>query len=631
MHRCANLLALFLLTPLARPATAADAWTRVGPDTGNVRALAAAPSSPATVYAGASVGGIFRSLDGGATWSLASGGLKLQDTIRSLAVDIRRPDTVWAGTFQGIYRSLNGGASWIRVNGSSAASLVQDPASGTLYAGVQSAPMLRSRDGGASWQTLAGSPQNVFSLAIDPFHPRTLYGGTLSGVFKSTDGGAKWFRLTRGLPASPVVTALVLVPRSPKTLYVATASVIPGQIIFRSDDGGGRWTPVDGGMLPGYTYALAVQPGKQETVWAVSAGRLFRSSDRGQTWIPAGAGLPPDDTVVTVLPGASTLLAGTASGAFRSDDQGASWSLSSRGMQAASITGLALDTLRPNRLWASTAGSGVFRTASGGGHWALLTGVPPGVNGPLAADPNHPGTAYLGLLGAIARTEDAGNHWSPGSPLSCFYPEMIAVDPLESSVVYTAGTFFDAGCGDLPGACASFRSDDSGQHWTCIRGGNFLVPDPLQSSRVYALAGDNLYVSADRGASWSLLAAGVNLRFLVADPQRPGTLWGVNPSGPFRSDDGGRTWALAADGIPQFSILTTLTLDPVDPDILYADTLQRGVFKSSDGGVTWAPLGTGLEGLNVFFLAIDPRDRNTVYAGTSEAGVLKLRQALSLH
>src|SRR4051794_33972857 len=121
----AALLALLLLVPLARPATAVEPWTRVGPDAGNIRALAAAPSSPATVYAGLGVGGVFRSLDGGTTWSFASSGLKLQDTIRSLAVDVRRPDTVWAATYQGIYRSLNGGASWASTHNGSTASLVQ--------------------------------------------------------------------------------------------------------------------------------------------------------------------------------------------------------------------------------------------------------------------------------------------------------------------------------------------------------------------------------------------------------------------------------------------------------------------------------------------------------------------------
>jgi photosystem II stability/assembly factor-like uncharacterized protein len=592
---------------------------RVGPDGGVVGAFAAAPSRPSTVYAGLLSGGVFRSLDGGASWSFAGAGLNLHDTVRSIVVDARRPDTVWTATFQGIFRSTDGGTSWAHVLTDGAAALAQSPASGALYAG-QGGAVLRSTDGGTSWQKLAGSPANALGLATDPFHPQTLYAAALTGFYKSTNGGAKWVRMTQGLPAAPV-GAVSLDPHT-GALYLATTSVVPGKIAFRSDDGGTRWIPVDGGMLPGYTNILAVDPGRKKVVWAVSGVKVFRSPDQGRTWAAAGTGLPGG--VTALLPGVSAVLVGALSNPFRSVDQGASWHRSSLGMQAAWISGLALDPLHPSRLWAVATGE-VFRTVTGGGQWGLLDGVssPAYQTGPLAADPNHPGTAYLGLLEGVAHTTDAGTHWSPGSPLSCVLPETIAVDPLDSSVVYVAGT-----CDLKPGACDNFRSDDAGQTWTCLPiQADVLVPDPFQPSQVYALSGEDLYGSADRGASWSPLVVGVNLTVLAADPHRPGTLWGTGHAGLSRSDDGGRTWRLSGDGIPQFTLLSTLTLDPVDPEVLYAGTLLRGVFKSADGGATWAPLGTGLTGINVRFLVIDPRSRDTLYAGTDESGVMKIRQS----
>jgi photosystem II stability/assembly factor-like uncharacterized protein len=628
MHRRAVLVALSLLVPLARPAVAGTAaWTRVGPDGGVVQAFAAAPSRPSTVYAGLTVGGVFKSLDGGASWSFAGAGLDVQDTIRSIVVDAQRPERVWIAAFQGVYRSTDGGTSWALVLTHGAAALAQNPASGVLYAGIEGGPMLRSADGGTSWQTIAHSPQGVSSLAIDPFHPQTFYAGTLSGFFKSTNGGAKWVRMSQGLPPEPL-TALTLDPRS-GTLYLATASVTPGKVVFRSDDGGTHWIAVDGGMLPGYTNVLAADLGRKKTVWAVSGGHLFRSPDQGRTWSAAGTGIPSVASVLALLTGASTVLAGTTSGPFRSADQGTSWHLSSPGMQGASISGLALDPLHPSRLWAVTIGE-VYRTVTGGGQWGLLAGVPAAVyeTGPLAADPNRPGTAYLGLLEGVAHTTDAGTHWSPGSPLSCTLPETIAVDPLDSSVVYVAGLFTETSCEQQPGACDNFRSDDAGQTWTCLPIlADALVPDPFQPSQVYALSGEDLYGSADRGASWSPLVIGINLTVLAADPHRPGTLWGTGHAGLSRSDDGGRTWRLSDDGIPQFTLLSALALDPVDPAVLYAGTLLRGVFKSGDGGATWAPLGTGLTGINVRYLVIDPRDRDTLYAGTDESGVMKIRQS----
>ena len=632
MHRRVVLAALALL--ISRPAAAVDRWTRVGPEAGAVRTLAAAPSRPATVYAGLDLGGVFRSPDGGATWSFAGAGIDLHAAIAALAVDARRPDTLWAGTSQGIYRSVDGGAAWRLVNGSDVISLAADPAvSGTLYAGTWNGPVLRSRDGGASWQTLAGSPRGADVLAIDPARPQNLYAGTDLGLFKSTNGGASWTPITRGLPVFPHIDDIAVDPRSPSTLYIATSSASQGEVVFRSDDRGQTWTALDLGSL-GYVAALEVEPGKKGAVWAVAMGRPYRSLDRGRTWSPAGTGLPAG-SVTALLPGASTLLAGTGAGVFRSADRGASWSFSSRGLTAASISGLALDRLRPMRLW-TAAGPAVYWTTNGGASWAPLTVGPPpdpfAISGPLASDPNRPGVAYLGYQGGIARTVDTGAHWSTAQ-LQCVRPRTITVDPRSSSTVYAAGFFYQSFCLHDPNVCGIFRSDDSGQTWTCIRNGlvwnatDLLVPDPLQPSTVYVLSSEGLYRSADRGDSWALLSPDFNASILVPDPLRPGRLWAGGQGEVLRSDDGGQTWTQAGTGIPEAVLVTALVLDPVDPEILYAATLQQGVFKTADGGATWAPLGTGLEGLTPRFLVIDPRRRDTLYAGTDEAGVLKIRQS----
>src|SRR5579872_6783171 len=184
MHRRA-FAPLFLLALALSPLPAAagiDRWTPVGPDTGIVRVLAAAPSRPATVYAGLQSGGIYRSLDGGTTWTFAGNGLD-REQITALAVDARFPDRVWAAMDHAIFRSVDGGAHWFKVRGDGALALAADPrVSGTVYAPLGSGPLQRSADGGATWQTLPGPVKDVASLAIDPVQPQNLYAGTRSGL-----------------------------------------------------------------------------------------------------------------------------------------------------------------------------------------------------------------------------------------------------------------------------------------------------------------------------------------------------------------------------------------------------------------------------------------------------------------
>jgi hypothetical protein len=170
-----------------------------------VYSLAIDPSTPATVYVGTYGGEVFKSTDGGGSWSAVSAGLG-GAIVYSLAIDPSTPATVYAGTQGGgVFKTTNGGGSWSAVNtglgGATVYSLAIDPSSpATVYAGTYGGGgVFESIDGGGSWSAVSTGlgAANVNSLAIDPGTPATIYAGTDgSGVFSLTGSTPREYALT---------------------------------------------------------------------------------------------------------------------------------------------------------------------------------------------------------------------------------------------------------------------------------------------------------------------------------------------------------------------------------------------------------------------------------------------------
>src|SRR5437667_179650 len=208
------LSALLLLGNLHRAEAGINVWTTNGPEGGSINALAMDPQVPATLYAGANGGGVFKSTDGGGSWSAVNTGLT-STFVRALAIDPQASTTLYAGTNNGVFKSTDGAGTWSPANNGlanlSVNALAIDPQTPTtLYVGAPGNPggVFKSTDGGGSWSLASTGLTNpaVSHLAIDPQTPTTLYAGTVlsgtlaGGVFKSTDGGGNWSAATTWLP-----------------------------------------------------------------------------------------------------------------------------------------------------------------------------------------------------------------------------------------------------------------------------------------------------------------------------------------------------------------------------------------------------------------------------------------------
>ncbi len=211
------------------------------------QALAVNPQSPGTVYAGTQLG-LFATANAGGAWTAENNGLSL-NAVMAVAVDPLTPTTVYAGTSGGgMFKSMDGAATWAAINaGLGLQGLVVDviaidpltPAN--LYVTGNNGGIFKSANGGASWAEsdtgLTRAP--VTDIAIDPATPTTLFAGTSDdGVFKSTDGGASWSAANNGLPAGESIVNLSIIGPPSPVLFAST--VTDG--VFSSTDGGSTWT-----------------------------------------------------------------------------------------------------------------------------------------------------------------------------------------------------------------------------------------------------------------------------------------------------------------------------------------------------------------------------------------------------
>jgi hypothetical protein len=330
-----------------------------------------------------------------------------------LVVDPKKSSTIYAGTGRGLVKSTNGGASWAFVNIAPAtrlvAPLVLDPQeSNTLYAVTELSPVVetdpirsgivKSTDGGASWNALPGSQAlRPVSLTVDPATPSTLYGVAWYGgaIFKSADGGESWIEIKAAGFRQAFFSDSVLAvdPLTPSTIYAGSFAAATlgydGQgSISKSTDGGQEWRAVHAGIpTDAFVTSFTIDPASPANVYASYRGRggwgIIKSTDRGESWTVINAGLPSGKVAgspVVIDPRSpSTLYAGYvdhagngAGGILKSTDAGASWIPANAGRTFIDARVLVIDPVNADNIYAAVGTDGVFKSVDGGANWTRL-------------------------------------------------------------------------------------------------------------------------------------------------------------------------------------------------------------------------------------------------------------------
>src|SRR5450830_339480 len=257
----------------------------------------------------------------------------------------------------------------------------------------------------------------VYSLAIDPLTPSTLYAGTNGYVCRSTDSGATWMVVSIGRSYVSVYF-LAIDPLTPSTLYAGTNGYV-----CRSTDSGATWMVVSIGRSYVSVYFLAIDPLTPSTLYAGTNGYICRSTDSGATWMVVSIGRSYVSVYFLAIDPLtpSTLYAGTNVDIFRSTDSGTTWTVVKLGITSRNVTSLAIDPKAPATLYASFTHNGVFRYV-GVSPYALTTTASPSAGGSVRRSPDAssyaPGTVvtltaspvagyvFTGWFGALSGTKN---------------------------------------------------------------------------------------------------------------------------------------------------------------------------------------------------------------------------------
>jgi photosystem II stability/assembly factor-like uncharacterized protein len=520
-----------------------------GPVTG-VGALAIDPENPSILYIVAfrcdpripnpsCDSRVFKTTDEAEHWSEATSSTLSQNIIYSLVVDPQNASTLYARVFgpgsqNGVFRSTDGGKTWTRTT-VDLFLLTIDP-QGAIYAA--GSVLFKSADGGTTWSALSFSGA-ISALVFDPQNPNSMYAADFSGVYKSTDGGASWSGPGSGMRAIGLLS-LAIDPQSPDTLYAGT-----GLAFFKSMDRGKNWM-ANSSWKPAYNapVTIAVDPKNSSKLYAAAVADegycagLFGSRDAGMSW--ANIGLIGCISAVVVDPQnpdtvyVAMLSAGVVK--INSLDGGQSWTGINSGLAGDTVTALALDPQNPQILYAgvqSRAGLGVvstlFKTTDGGMTWnSTAMTVAKSIVNAVTIDSQNSNTVYAvtatspNAPGGLWKSVDGGASWRDLSPSLPSPVYTVAVNPKNPTTIY-AGTDF-----------AAMTSMDAGETWaplaSNIGSARLLTLDPKNPSTLYAAGPGGLF-EISTSASLNVTSIGFDVSVVKIGTTFNATIAGPNLTG----------------------------------------------------------------------------------------------------
>jgi photosystem II stability/assembly factor-like uncharacterized protein len=708
----ATLLLAALTAASAAPSQGPDAklkWRSVGPYVGGrVVAVAGVPSQPNLFYMGAVDGGVWKSTNYGLSWTnITDHELPgSSDSIGAIAVAPSDSKVIYVGTGEsdirgdvitgdGIFRSDDAGKHW-RAAGlgdtHTISAIVVDPhnpdvvyasSMGHVFKANPERGVFKSTDGGKTWSKIlfVDDQTGAIDLVMDPRNSQVLYaamwqayrtpwklddGGPGSGLYKSTDGGAHWTKISHnsGFPQEMLGRIGVSVVASrPQVVYAIVQAKDGG--VFRSDDGGGSWQRVNSKwslrQRAFYYMSIFADPTNADVVYVPEVDALWVSRDGGKTFsklhTPHG-----DNHIVWINPNdPKILLEGNDGGATVSIDGGKTWS-SVHNQPTGQYYHVALDEQFPFHIYGAQQDEGSFEGPSATPEGMIPIGdwhrVAYGESTFVAPQPGDPNVTYgSGYFSIFLGYDLATGQYRDVSPWPN-YQEGASSGELKYRFGWTHPIFFspDDPKELLIASQVILKSDDYGRTWTTIspdltrndpsteqpsggpidldQSGAEIFPDvsalavsPVDKQEIWAGSADGLvHITRDGGKSWQAitppdLPQWAEISAIEPSHQSAGTayltasryMWDDFHPYVYETTDYGQHWTAMTTGLPDDEYALAVRQDPSDPRLLFLGT-KSTVFVSFDGGARWQPLSLNLPHVQVRDIAINTRQGDVTIA-----------------
>ena len=691
-------------------------WRAIGPANmgGRVTDIDGVPGDPSTFYVSGADGGIHKTIDGGVNFKPIFENQRAY-SIGALTIAPSDSNVLWVGTGEGdprnsvgygwgVYRSVDGGQTWKNLGLKKTERIkriVVDPndpdvacvcALGKQWGPNKERGVFKTTDGGKTWDKVLFIDENTgcADIAMEIKNPRVMYagmwtfrrrpwrfddGGKNTAVYKTTDGGATWKKIMKGLPKTDMARPGIYIAQSdPNIIYLMT-EFKGGGTVFRSNDKGENWEMVNDdpniNFRPFYYSDVRVDPQHSNILFSIS-GWLSRSKDSGNTWERIATSVHGDHQSLWIDPkNPKYILNGSDGGFQRSFDGGDSWEIINN-IELSQFYQIQVDNLRPynvygglqdNGTWVGPSNSlynaGILKRhwrglAYGDGYYAepipgnehlVYTNLQGGV--PFLVDSRygnvrtiHPYPKIVGSAGdAIDKHKYRFNWDSP-----------IHISPHDPETVYVGGNVI-------------FKSQDRGNSWEVISpdlttndkskqissGGTiyqdntaaefhctvlYIAESPIQKGVIWAGTDDgNVQLTMDGGASWKNLNNRIKglpefswVSKIHASEHNAGTAFvtvdqhRMDDFKPyiFMTKNFGKTWEKISGNLPQDDYVKVVRQDPHNPKLLFAG-MEHGIYASWDSGKNWEKINIDLPNVSVRDLRIQKRDRDLV-VGTHGRG-----------